>query len=77
MLYLVVVKCACYWCYDMFFYEHCIIHMRKVYIWDKSLFSMFLANTIESFAFNRLYINIYKTKKFWKEMFTKEKFQKP
>ena len=36
------------------FYEHCIIHMQKVYTWDKSLFSRFLANTIESHAFNRL-----------------------
>ena len=75
-------------CYTMFwlnvhvidvticFYEHCIIHMQKVYTWDKSLFSRFLANTIESPAFNRLSRNVYEIQKFWKEKVTKEKFQK-
>ena len=45
------------------FYEHCIIHMQKVYTWDKSLFSRFLANTIESPTFNRLSRNVYEKAK--------------
>ena len=61
----IVYKVFALKCYTMFWlkvhdidvticiYEHCIIHMQKVYTWDKSLFSRFLANTIESPAFNR------------------------
>ena len=59
------------------FYEHCIIHMQKVYTWNKYLFSMFLSKHYRESAFNRLSRNVYEMQKFWKETFTKEKFQKP
>ena len=75
MLYHVLVKSACYWCYDMFLRTLHPPH-AKVYTWDKSMFSMFLANTIEISAFNRLYRSVYEMQKFWKETFSKEKFQK-